>query len=49
MLLTETQKGAYIFINGNTPVLENILQYTTTYLPHVVGKPQIIEAVKVNY
>jgi hypothetical protein len=47
-LLSETQKEAYIFINGNPPVLENIFQYTTTYFLNLVGKPHIIEEVKGN-
>jgi hypothetical protein len=49
MILSKTQEGAYIFIYGNKPGLENILQYTTTYLLHQVRKLHFIEAVKVNY
>jgi len=49
MILSKTQKGAHTFIYGNTPGLENILQYTTKYFLHQVGKLHIIEAVKVNY
>jgi len=49
MILSETQKGAYVFIYGNAPGLENILQYTATYFLHLVRKLRIIEAVKVNY
>lgn len=41
IILSETQKGAYIFIYGNAPGLENILQYTATYFLHLVGKPHI--------
>jgi len=49
MILSETQKGAYIFIYGNAPGLENILQYTATYFLHLVRKPHVIEPIKVNY